>query len=248
MADNRNRGIGLIKRAVAFHQANKLQEAIDAYTNGSQLLVKYLQTCPPAEKPALYTKINEYISTAEELKARMRRETKGATMERRAIRSIQINDGEAGYDYEVIFYQCIRTATEVRLEDPFIAAMHQLHNYVRFCELLVRVATNLKTIKLDTRVAEARWKDVQNQCFQELKASLQARGVAHHVRYDDSLHDRQVVCDNGHVVALGRGLDLYQPPPRDTRFFVGMHDYGLRACKPCRIDIMYDPAHDKLHG
>eukprot|EP00730_Choanoeca_flexa_P004524 TRINITY_DN11721_c0_g3_i2.p1 TRINITY_DN11721_c0_g3~~TRINITY_DN11721_c0_g3_i2.p1 ORF type:complete len:123 (+),score=9.86 TRINITY_DN11721_c0_g3_i2:527-895(+) len=27
---------------------------------------------------------------------------------------------------------------------------------------------------------------------EELKASLQARGVAHHVRYDDSLHDRQV--------------------------------------------------------
>eukprot|EP00730_Choanoeca_flexa_P004525 TRINITY_DN11721_c0_g3_i5.p1 TRINITY_DN11721_c0_g3~~TRINITY_DN11721_c0_g3_i5.p1 ORF type:complete len:106 (+),score=14.37 TRINITY_DN11721_c0_g3_i5:527-844(+) len=77
---------------------------------------------------------------------------------------------------------------------------------------------------------------------EELKASLQARGVAHHVRYDDSLHDRQVSCNNGYVIRMSRGLDMFQAPAQDGRFFLGLHDYGLRACKSCTIEIIQDPA------
>ena len=60
---------------------------------------------------------------------------------------------------QVVFYEYIKTATCVRLEDPWIQAYHQLNNYVRFCELLVRVATGLKRVELVTKTAEARFQE-----------------------------------------------------------------------------------------
>ena len=58
----------------------------------------------------------------------------------------------------------------------------------------------------------------------------------------------QVRCDNGYVVVLGRGIDLYQPPPKDSRWFVGWHDMFFRPCKACRIEVLHDSSLDHVTG
>ena len=40
--------------------------------------------------------------------------------------------------------------TWVEVEDPYIRARHQLHNFVRFCELLVKKCRRIARIHLTT--------------------------------------------------------------------------------------------------
>ena len=44
------------------------------------------------------------------------------------------------------------------MEDPYIRARHQVHNFVRFCELVVKKCSkNLQTVELHTRGGEVRY-------------------------------------------------------------------------------------------
>ena len=68
------------------------------------------------------------------------------------VQSITIKEGDVGYSYERLFGCCLDGNLEwVEVEDPYIKARHQVHNFVRFCELLVRKGgKKLDRVKLHT--------------------------------------------------------------------------------------------------
>ena len=53
--------------------------------------------------------------------------------------------------------------------------------------------------------------------------------------FNPHLHDRAIKIDNGWVVKIGRGLDIYQPP--QSWFEVGANDLNLRKCLETNVDI-----------
>jgi hypothetical protein len=53
--------------------------------------------------------------------------------------------------------------------------------------------------------------------------------------FDPSLHDRDVAFDNGWLLRLGRGLDYFKRVER--AYSVGYHDFDLRPCMQCNIDV-----------
>ena len=72
-----------------------------------------------------------------------------ATPER--VQTLTIKEGERGYSYAVVFEKCLDgNVTWVEVEDPYIRARHQLHNFVRFCELVVRRCRKITRIHLTT--------------------------------------------------------------------------------------------------
>ena len=67
------------------------------------------------------------------------------------VQTLTIKEGDRGYSYAVIFDKCLDgNVTWIEVEDPYIRARHQLHNFVRFCELVVRKCRKINRVHLTT--------------------------------------------------------------------------------------------------
>lgn len=67
------------------------------------------------------------------------------------VHLLQIKDGEVGHGYYSVFKSCLDGNVEwVELRDPYLRAKHQLHNLVRFCELLVEHCEKLREVRITT--------------------------------------------------------------------------------------------------
>ena len=69
----------------------------------------------------------------------------------------------------------------------------------------------------------------------QLKQSLEEHNIQLFVNFNNKLHDRSIYLDNGWVIKIGRGLDIYQPT--DSQFSVGTSNYELRPCLETNVDI-----------
>ncbi len=141
---------------------------------------------------------------------------------------------DTGYTYDSIVGPYLVGAKAVTIEEPYVRARHQISNFVRFCETLVKSPT-LHSIKLvagydeQTDLAELR------DSLEELRQSLIELDVALEIDLKKTLHDREIRIDNGWVIKIGRGLDFYQKP--DSWFAVGNGDFSLRKCLETKVDI-----------
>jgi ATP-dependent Lon protease len=142
--------------------------------------------------------------------------------------------GETGHTYESIFGDYLAGAKEVVIEDPYIRAPHQIANFVRFCETLIKVPT-VRRIKLLTGYDERTDLAVQRERLEELKQSLLENDVTLDIQLNNKIHDREIRLDSGWVIKIGRGLDFYQKP--DGWSAVGAHDFSLRKCLETKVDI-----------
>lgn len=145
-----------------------------------------------------------------------------------------IHYGDTGYSYESIALPYLQGAKIVEIEDPYIRANHQIHNFVRFCEAVIKSPT-VRTIKLTTSYdQDTDLKDVAER-LEELKQSLLEMDIALEIKINENLHDREIRVDNGWVIKIGRGLDFFQKP--DSWFGIGANDLTLRRCLETKVDI-----------
>lgn len=145
-----------------------------------------------------------------------------------------IRYGDTGYSYEAILGLYLPGAREVVVEDPYIRLPHQVQNFVRFCEAVVKVGA-ARRIKLVTSYdADTPLADVQER-LAVLRQSLLELDVALDVELSPTLHDREIRLDNGWVIKIGRGLDFYQKPA--SWHEIGVHDLALRKCLETKVDI-----------
>jgi Phospholipase D-like domain at C-terminus of MIT len=129
--------------------------------------------------------------------------------------------------------RCMAVSTDRRI-DILTAASHQIANFVRFCETVVKVPT-IRKIKLVTSYDEKTDMAGLNEKIEELKQSLLEIDVLLTVELSEVLHDREICIDNGWTIKIGRGLDFYQKP--DGWFAIGANDFSLRKCLETKIDI-----------
>jgi ATP-dependent Lon protease len=142
--------------------------------------------------------------------------------------------GDTGYSYESIMAPYLVGAKAVMVEDPYVRMPHQIQNFVRFCEVVVKAAT-IKRIRLVTSYDDnLQMMDVQNK-LTELQQSLLELDIVLDVDLNPNLHDREIRLDNGWVIKIGRGLDFYQKP--DGWFSIGANDLALRPCLETKVDI-----------
>jgi len=145
-----------------------------------------------------------------------------------------IHYNATGYSYDSIFGPYLQGATSLIIEDPYIRAHHQIQNFVRFCETVVK-SGNCKKIKLITSCGD----DIPLSEIQaklgDLQQSLLELDIALEVEFKQNIHDREVRLDNGWVIKIGRGLDIYQKP--QNWFEIGANDMTLRKCLETKVDI-----------
>lgn len=69
----------------------------------------------------------------------------------------------------------------------------------------------------------------------ELAESLKDIDITLKLDFNSRLHDRAIKLDNGWVIKIGRGLDIYQKP--QSWFELGANDLNLRRCLETSVDI-----------
>lgn len=142
--------------------------------------------------------------------------------------------GDTGYSYESIIGPYLQGAKSVVIEDPYIRLQHQIQNFVRFCETVLKAGT-VKKISLITGYDDkTQLADIAEK-LDELKQSLLELDVELEVKLNPNIHDREIRLDNGWVIKIGRGLDFYQKP--GGWFEVGANDLSLRKCLETKVDI-----------
>jgi len=141
---------------------------------------------------------------------------------------------DTGYSYESILGPYIKGAKEVTVEDPYIRVSHQIQNFIRFCETIVKLSAVHK-INLITSFDEKTNISELRDSLEELKQSLLEMDIVLDIKIDPNMHDREIRLDNGWVVKIGRGLDFYQKP--NSWFEIGVNDLSLRKCLETKVDI-----------
>lgn len=149
-------------------------------------------------------------------------------------RHFTIMYGDIGFSYESIMGPYLQGAKAVVIEDPYIRLQHQIQNFVRFCETVLR-ATTIKRICLITGYDDKTQLAEIAEKMEELKQSLLDLDVELEVKLNPNIHDREIRIDNGWTIKIGRGLDFYQKP--GGWFEVGANDMSLRKCLETKVDI-----------
>lgn len=227
--------IGVLKRAIELDTANRLEEAVVCYQEGLQLLLDYLKDAPADRKEGVRAKIKEYMGRAELIKQKVKADKEAEKYHEQ----IHIEHNSMGHSYERLLGRFLdEQLTEVHVEDPYVRTIHQMYNFLRFCELLVKSKAPVKTIKLTTgQDDQPDQKRHQNSKLEELKSSLQQYNISLEVNYSQTLHDREIRFNNGWIVKIGRGLDIYKAT--DSKFSIGYCDFDLRKCHETTVDIFH---------
>ena len=145
-----------------------------------------------------------------------------------------ITYGTTGYSYESIISPYLVGAKTVEIEDPYIRVTHQIQNFVRFCEAIIKTPT-IKKIILNTSYDEQTDMRELTDRLNDVVQSLIELDIELVVKVSEHLHDREIRIDNGWTIKIGRGLDFYQKP--DSWFNVGVYDQELKKCLETKIDI-----------
>lgn len=142
--------------------------------------------------------------------------------------------GDTGHSYETIFGPYLPGARSIEIEDPFVRLQHQIQNFVRLCEVVVKLS-DIKRIDLTTSYEDDAQKAEIEQKLGDLKQSLLEADVVFEFDFNPNLHDREVRLDNGWVIKIGRGLDFYQKPV--SWYELGTNDLMLRKCLETKVDV-----------
>ena len=142
--------------------------------------------------------------------------------------------GDTGYSYESILGPYLMGVKTIVIEDPYIRLPHQIQNFVRFCETVLK-PDSVRKISLITGYDDKTQVVDMAEKLDELKQSLLELDVELEVQLNPNLHDREIRLDNGWVIKIGRGLDFYQKP--GSWFEVGANDLNMRKCLETKVDI-----------
>lgn len=227
--------ISVLKRAVELDQSSRFQESLVCYQEGIQLLIGVLKAVKDDSKKGHYReKIKGYMDRAEQIKEHINKSKE----EGKYHEQIKIGDSDTGFSYEVLFKPYItESLKEVWVEDPYIRHIHQLYNFLRFCEMLLKASCKVEKIHLLTSQDDGDGSAQQVSALSEIKESLQSRNVDLDIQYSSTIHDREIRFDNGWIIKIGRGLDYFKKPK--GRFSVGYCDYDLRECHETTVDVFH---------
>jgi ATP-dependent Lon protease len=147
---------------------------------------------------------------------------------------LRIAYGDTGFTYESLFGEYLKGVREITVEDPYIRVPHQISNFLRFCELVVKNGS-AQLINLTTGSDDESQRKEAEDKLKMIGASLLDHGIKLNLKFSDTLHDREIRLDNGWTIQIGRGFDIYQK--LDNWFSVGASDFEMRPCLETKVDI-----------
>jgi len=148
---------------------------------------------------------------------------------------IKVLYGDTGYGYDTIFKDYVVGASEITLEDAYIRQKHQITNFLRLCEIIVKEAS-CKKLTLITNTDDEDQKKENILVFDQIANSLFEHDIEFRVEFSEILHDRELKMNNGWNIKMGRGLDYFQSLGGNY-FQIGTNDLDLRPCLETSFDF-----------
>ncbi|WP_348825564.1 BREX system Lon protease-like protein BrxL [Flavobacterium aestuarii] len=148
-----------------------------------------------------------------------------------------IRDNQTGISYDNLFGAYLIGATDIKIIDPYVRLPYQLRNFMELARLAsekkdpdVEVKLHLVTSNNEDYIEGAK------DAFEQMTYSLESIGILFTYEFDENIHDRSVVLDNGWKILLGRGLDIWQK----TGGWYDINEYiqEQRLCKACEITFL----------
>ncbi len=144
--------------------------------------------------------------------------------------------GQTGVTYQSLFADYLRDATEITIEDPFIRASWQVKNLMEFLTMLIdtRDVDDLK-VHLVTSEEEDKLPDLIDK-LDDIKDDMIGYGIEFDYKFRE-FHDRCIKTDNGWVISMGRGLDIYE---KYSLYSVAAARPDKRKCKEFMVTFTKD--------
>jgi ATP-dependent Lon protease len=148
-----------------------------------------------------------------------------------------IRDNQSGISYDILFGAHLIGATDIKIIDPYVRLPYQLRNFMELAKLIsekkdseTEVKLHLVTSNIEDYIADAK------EAFEQMTYSLESLGIIFTYEFDDFIHDRSIVMNNGWKIILGRGLDIWQK----TGGWYDINEYiqEKRVCKACEITYL----------
>ncbi|VDO51747.1 unnamed protein product [Schistosoma margrebowiei] len=139
-------------RAIELEKQLKFTESLTCYEESIGLFIKALRSIPdntqPEFKDRFRLKVSEYITHAEKLKEKLKKESENGNYHEQIV----IEEGATGYSYKKVFGRFLEdgTVSKVWVEDPYIRNSYQIENFSHFCEVIVQSVSKVKNIYLTT--------------------------------------------------------------------------------------------------
>ena len=151
--------------------------------------------------------------------------------------NLRFEEDRSGVSYEKLFGEYLEGATKIEIQDPYIIKAYQTRNLMDFLEVVYRhkKPEDEVTVTLITKADRDYFED-QDMRLSRIKDSAALIGIDFEYSYDrtDTIHDRNMVFDNGWKIILGRGLDIFQVFDTDVLSFASRVQ-EIRKCKAFEI-------------
>jgi ATP-dependent Lon protease len=126
-------------------------------------------------------------------------------------KTISIRENQTNISYDKLFGVYLVGASEIIIIDPYIRMPHQVKNFMELCTLVFAKHIGDEVIKIHLRTNN----DDENiplmtGTFDELSTSLVDLDIDFTYEFDNQIHDRSIILNTGWIIALGRGLDIWQ--------------------------------------
>lgn len=148
-----------------------------------------------------------------------------------------IRDNQSGISYDLLFGDYLGSATEIKVTDPYVRLPYQIKNFMEFAKLVSERKDPFEEVKLHLVTANIEdYIENAKEAFQQITYSLESIGIIFSYEFDDNIHDRSLVMNNGWKVILGRGLDIWQK----TGGWYDVNEYlqEKRLCKACEVTFV----------
>lgn len=200
------------------------------------------------EYPELYKKkANEEKPTVEPRKEASSTSTKKETQPEKGEEKPELPSGnfkyeedQSGVSYEKLFGPYLEGATKIEIQDPYIMKPYQTRNLMDFLEVVYhhKKPEDEVSVTLLTKADKEYFSD-QEIRLARIKDSAALIGINFEYSFDgtDTIHDRNIVLNNGWKIILGRGLDIFQVFDMDMLSFASRVQ-EIRKCKAFEITYL----------
>lgn len=150
-----------------------------------------------------------------------------------------IRDNQTGISYENLFGAYLKDSTVIKVIDPYVRLPYQLRNFMEFARLVSEKKNTDLEVKLHLVTNNSEdFIEGAKDAFAQMTYSLETIGILFSYEFDENIHDRSIISDNGWKIVLGRGLDIWQK----TGGWYDINEYvqEKRVCKACEVTYLKD--------
>jgi ATP-dependent Lon protease len=148
-----------------------------------------------------------------------------------------IRDNQTGISYDLLFGAYLLGATNFKVVDPYVRLPYQLRNFMELAKLISEKKDPESEVKLHLVTSNnLDYIEGAKDAFEQMTYSLESIGIIFTYEFDENIHDRSIVMDNGWKIVLGRGLDIWQK----TGGWYDVNEYiqEKRLCKACETTFL----------